>query len=261
MLIAFNEEAKVEGALKSLQAVCDEIVVVDSFSTDGTPGICRRYATRFVQREWEGYLRQKQYATDLAECDWVLSLDADEKLSVGLTREISRWKNQSGRLPSGYLIPRMTYFMGRWIRHTTWYPDRQLRLFRRSAGRWAGGRVHESFRVRGEVGRMREHIHHYTYASMSEYLEQLQRFSTLAAKDSRDRGIHVGLWRLALAPPAVFLKNFVLRAGFLEGGAGFLISAMAATSTLFKHAKLWEMERIEDHASLWNSPHDGPDRE
>jgi glycosyltransferase involved in cell wall biosynthesis len=253
VLITFNEERKVAGALKSLAAVCDDLVVVDSFSTDATPRICRQYTTRFVQREWEGYLGQKQYATDLAEYDWVLSLDADEKLSRGLMREIERWKRRSREVRSGYLIPRMAYFMGRWIRHTTWYPDRQLRLFRRSAGRWAGGRVHERFRVEGEIGRLREHIYHYTYASLAEYLDQLQRFSSLAAEDSRDRGGRVGLWRLALAPPAIFLKNYLLRAGFLEGGAGFLISAMAATSTFFKYAKLWEMRSLEGDSSRWDS--------
>jgi hypothetical protein len=240
VLITFDEEEKVASALASLADVCDEIVVVDSYSGDRTPEVCREFTARFFQNSWPGYRAQKAYATDLAEHDWVLSLDADECLSEELKTEIVRWKAGSSS-ESGYRIPRMTFFMGRWIRHTTWYPDWQVRLFRKDAGEWAGGRVHESFRVQGHVGSFQNHILHFTYSSISEYLQQLNRFTCLAAADQHERGRRAGIPRLVLNPPLIFLKNYVLRAGFLDGLPGFVVSVLAATSVFFRLCRLREL--------------------
>ncbi|HSR51837.1 MAG TPA: glycosyltransferase family 2 protein [Acidobacteriota bacterium] len=243
VLISFNEEEKIEDALSSLRGIADEIIVVDSFSSDRTPEICRRFTEHVIQREWPGYRAQKQFATDQASHPWVLSLDCDERLSADLRSELRDWKRRPEGPEKGYAIPRQTYFMGRWIRHTTWYPDLQMRLFRPDSGRWRGGRVHESFRLKnGTVqGRLGGHILHFTYSDLSEYLGQLDRFSSLAAADYLDRGKGVGPLRVALTPPLVFLKNYILRRGFLDGRAGLAVSFLSAVSVLFKHLKLWEL--------------------
>ena len=251
-IIAFNEEDKIERALSSLQEVSDEILVVDSLSTDTTRQICLRYADRILDRRWEGYRKQKQFATDQATYDWVLSLDSDEMLSPRLRQEIIQWKMTADGDCNGYYLARKTFFMGRWVEHTTWYPDWQLRLFRRSRGRWEGGRVHESFRVLEPTAKLRGHLYHYTYASFSEYLVQLERFSTLAAADYYERGLRANLPHLLLGPPAVFLKNYLLRLGFLDGIPGLLVSSLSAVSTLFKYLKLWEMQ--SGHAKMPADP-------
>ncbi|GAB4229286.1 MAG: glycosyltransferase family 2 protein [Acidobacteriota bacterium] len=243
VVITCNEAEKIAAALASLRPVCDEIVVVDSFSNDETPEICRRLADRFVQREWPGYREQKQFATELATCDWVLSLDADERLSRRLQAELAEWKSRAEDAVAGYRIPRLAYFWGRWIRHTIWYPDWQLRLFRKDAGRWSGGRVHESFKVTGAVGTFEAPIYHYTYATLQEYLEQLQRFSRLAALDAWEKGARPRRTRLVAEPPLVFLKSYLLKLGFLDGLAGFLVSALAGVSCFFKQAHLAEIAR------------------
>ncbi len=241
VLITYNEADKIQRALGSLQAVSDEIVVVDSDSTDATVEFCSRYTNRILTKSWQGYRDQKQFATDQASHEWVLSLDADEALSPQLVEEILQWKEQDNNF-EGYYLPRKTFFMGRWIEHTTWYPDWQLRLFRKSRGRWEGGRVHESFRVTGPTARFKGQIYHHTYASFSEYLEQLERFSSLAARDRFDEGQRAQWVHLLCHPPAIFLKNYLLRLGFLDGKPGLAVSILAAVSSLFKDLKLWEIQ-------------------
>ncbi len=242
VLISFNEEEKIEGALRSLKGVSDEIIVVDSFSTDATEEICRQYVDQFLQRPWEGYRSQKQFATQQANHEWVLSLDSDEVLSPELQEEISRLKEEAVDDVNGYWLPRKTYFLGRWIEHTTWYPDWQLRLFRRSTGQWKGGRVHESFRVTGRTARLQGELYHFTYTSLKEYLVQLERFSSLSAADYYDRGLRARPPHLLFHPPLVFFKNYFLRLGFLDGVPGLAASGLSATSTFFKYLKLWELQ-------------------
>jgi glycosyltransferase involved in cell wall biosynthesis len=241
VLITYNEEEKIQRALRSLEPVSDEIIVVDSYSSDGTVEICRHYTDRVLLRAWEGYRKQKQFATDQANHDWILSLDGDEMLSPQLTQELLEWKEEESSR-KGYYLPRQTFFMGRWIEHTTWYPDWQLRLFEKSFGRWEGGRVHESVKVTGLTGKFKGQIYHHTYASFSEYLEQLERFSALAAQDQFDRGVRARWDHLLLYPPLIFLKNYLLCRGFLDGMPGLAVSALAAVSTLFKYLKLWEIQ-------------------
>lgn len=240
-LITFNESTKVERALKSISPLADEIVVVDSFSTDETEEICRKYTDRFLKRVWPGYRDQKNFALGQATHEWVMSIDADEVVSQALLGELLVWKN-SEAAHAGYLMPRRTFFMGRWIYHTTWYPDWQLRLFRKSKASWVGGRVHESIRVVGSVKRMENVIEHYTYSDISEYLAQLQNFTTLSARDYFDQGRRTHLSQLVLNPAVGFVRNYFLCRGFLDGVAGLVISCLAAVSVFFKFLKLWELQ-------------------
>lgn len=243
VVICCNEEEKVAACLESLAEVCDEIVVLDSGSTDGTLAICRGYTKRVTVEPWRGYRDQKQRATDLASGDWILSLDADERLSPELVAEVRAWKGQDPGACDGYRIPRVTFFLGNWIRHSTWYPDRQLRLFRRGSGRWVGGRVHERFDVSsGRVGELRNEIQHLTYAGIDEYLDQLKRFSALAAEDQYERGRRARIHHLLLHPVVAFWRNYLWRLGFLDGLPGLAVAWLSAVSTVFKYLKLIELQ-------------------
>jgi glycosyltransferase involved in cell wall biosynthesis len=240
-LITNNEEVNIEEALQSL-AWADEIVVVDSGSTDATVEICRRYTDRIFKRAWTGFVDQKNYAVERASHDWIISLDADERISPELAREIEQLR-LAGLRHAGYRIPRVAFFMGRWIRHGDWYPDHQLRFFDRRRGRWQGGRVHESVQVEGRPGNLRGEIQHYTYRSLSDYLRRLETYSALAAQDYRQRGKKASLPKLVGNPCLTFLKAYLLKRGFLDGAPGLMVAIMGAVSVFFKYAKLHELQR------------------
>jgi len=240
-VITRNEEGNIGDALRSL-AWADEIVVVDSGSTDGTLEICRRFTDRVFERAWTGFVDQKNHAVALARHDWIFSLDADERVSAELRGEIEDLRRR-GFDRAGYRIPRVAQFMGRWIRHGDWYPDFQLRLFDRRRGRWQGGRVHESVRVDGNPGQLNGEIHHFTYRDLSAYLRRLETYSALAAADYLQRGRRSGAAKLLADPLATFVKAYLLRRGFLDGVPGLMVAAMGAVSVFFKYAKLYEMQR------------------
>jgi glycosyltransferase involved in cell wall biosynthesis len=239
-VITLNEETNVQGALESLRWA-DEIIVLDSGSRDATLEIARRYTSRLLHREWTGYVDQKNHAAEQARHDWILSIDADERLSPELIAEIQSLR-KTGFPFHGYRIPRVAFFLNRWIRHGDWYPDLQLRLYDRRCGRWQGGRVHESVRVQGEPGVMRGEIQHYTYRSLAAYLRRLELYSALAARDYRDRGRRAGILSLVGNPAVAFLKAYLLRRGFLDGTPGLMVALMGAVSVFFKYATLYELQ-------------------
>ena len=249
-VITFNEAEKIGRALSSVSGLADEIVIVDSFSTDDTERICRGFTDRFLQVEWRGYRAQKQYALEQASYEWVLSLDGDEALSPALIQELQGWKQGHEKNVDGYYLPRLNLFMGRWIRHTSWYPDWQLRLFRRSRGEWAGGRVHESVRLSGNTDRFRHPLQHYSYSDISEYLSQLQNFSGLAAADYFESGRKTGPFRLVVHPLVEFLRNYVLYRGFQDGVPGLAVSVLSSMSVFFKFLKLWELQSEPEQKHL-----------
>lgn len=238
-LIAYNEEHNIADALQSL-SWADEIVVVDSGSSDATLDICRRYTDRILHRDWTGYVDQKNFAVENARNTWIFSLDADERVSLELRDEILGLAGK-GFLKPGYKIPRIAFFMGRWIRHGDWYPDYQLRLFNRDSGKWEGGRVHESVRIRETPGFLKGDIHHFTYRGLSDYLRRLEIYSNLAAYDYQQKGQRVSPIALLLKPTAAFAKAFLLKRGFLDGTPGFAVAVMGAVSVFFKYAKLYEI--------------------
>ncbi len=240
-LIVLNEERNIAAALQSLSWT-DEIVVVDSGSTDGTLEICSTFTDRILHRNWTGYVDQKNFAVAQAAHDWIFSLDADERLSPELVREIGELRRNGLKHP-GYRIPRVACFMGRWIRHGDWYPDYQLRLFDRRRGRWQGGRVHESVKIAGNSETLHGEIHHYTYHTLSDYLKRLELYSSLAAADYLQRGKRSGPLLMLGNPFVTFIKAYLLRLGFMDGVPGLMVALMGAASVFFKYAKLYELER------------------
>ena len=239
-LITLNEAANLPAALESV-SWADEIVVVDARSTDDTAAVARRHRARVEVREWQGYGAQKNYAASIASNDWILSIDADERVPPALGAEI-RDLMQRGPARPGYRVPRVTWYLGRWIRGTDWYPDYQLRLYDRRAGQWNGRRVHESIELRGQPGRLRNELQHHAYRDISHHLATIDRYTGLAAEQWIAEGRRTSVAALALHPPAAFLRNYLLRGGIRDGAAGFVVSALNSYYVFLKLAKLWERQ-------------------
>jgi glycosyltransferase involved in cell wall biosynthesis len=240
-VIAKDEAADLGDALQSV-AWADEIVVVDSESTDDTVAIARRYTNRVTTREWPGYVAQKNYAASLASHDWILSIDADERVPPDLAAEIKQALAEAPR-HGAFRMPRVTWHLGRWIRTTDWYPDDQIRLYDRRHAQWTGRYVHESLVVQGTVGRLRGELRHYAYRDIADHLETINRYTTYAARQMYESGRRTGLLQVAGHPPLAFARNYLLRGGIRDGVPGFVISAMNAYYVFLKFAKLWELQQ------------------
>jgi glycosyltransferase involved in cell wall biosynthesis len=241
VVITKNESANIDEALASV-AWADERIVVDAESVDDTAERARRAGARVVVREWPGYSAQKNFAASSASHDWILSLDADERVSDPLAGEL---RTLLTREPTarGYRIPRVSWYLGQWIRSTDWYPDFQLRLYDRRAGHWIDRRVHESVRIDGTPGLLSGEILHYAYRDVAHHVDTINRYTTLAAEQLFEDGRRTGPLRLLLHPPAAFVRNIVLRGGIRDGSVGLLVSAMNAYYVFLKLAKLWERQR------------------
>jgi glycosyltransferase involved in cell wall biosynthesis len=234
-IVTLNEERNIARAIESLRCA-DEVVVVDSGSTDRTREIATRMGARVIEEPWRGYAAQKNFAACRAANDWILSLDADESLSEELAAEILGLKRDGARF-DGYSFPRLAQYLGRWIRHGGWYPDRKLRLYDRRKAEWVGEYVHESVRVKGTTGQLQGNLLHFTCASLSEHLRTLDRYTSLAALEVAARGKSVSMRRLTLDPVWTFFRTYVLQRGFLDGRQGLAIAWMAALYTFLKYAK------------------------
>ena len=240
-LITRDEAAHIADALRSV-AWADERIVVDSGSTDGTPDIAREHGARVEIRAWDSYAAQKNHAASLAAHDWVLSLDADERVGEALAEEIRQLLAAEPQA-RGYRVPRVTHYLGQWIRSTDWWPDWQLRLYDRRAGSWSRVHVHESVRVAGPVGRLRGELLHYPYTNIADHLATIDRYTTIAAAELHARGRRSGPLRIVVHPALAFARNYVLRGGFRQGTTGLLVSLMNSYYVLLKFAKLWEYQR------------------
>jgi glycosyltransferase involved in cell wall biosynthesis len=245
-VLALNEEKNLARALKSARGVADEIIVVDSGSTDGTEEIAREHGAKFFCRAWTNFGDQRNFAMAQAGCEWIYTLDADEELSEELRASLLEWKKTDARL-NAYEMPRLTWYLGAWIRHSGWYPNLQRRLYRKSAGKY-DGIVHETLVFAGEAGYLRGDLLHYTVEDFAEHEENVERYSTLAAQKMFDEGKRE--WRGAMwfATPWNFLQCFLFRLGFLDGYRGVLIAQMNARTTRLKFAKLGQLVAAE-HAA------------
>jgi glycosyltransferase involved in cell wall biosynthesis len=239
-VITLNEAAHIESCLASV-AWADDILVVDCGSTDGTADKARARGARVIVRDWPGYSAQKNFAAGEATHDWILSVDADERVTPELRDEIQKSLGAAVQ-PAGYRIPRVTWHLGRWIRTTDWYPDYQLRLYDRRRARWKPRRVHESVEADGDVARLRHDLQHYAYRDIAHHHQTMDRYTTLAAEQMFEEGRRAGVLDLVFHPPAAFLRNYVLKGGLRDGAPGFIISAMNAYYVFLKFAKLREKQ-------------------
>jgi glycosyltransferase involved in cell wall biosynthesis len=238
-IIALNEERNIARAIESLRC-CDEILLMDSGSTDRTVEIAQKLGARVIESPWPGYSKQKNLAAAQAANDWILSLDADEALSEALEGEI--WQlRKNGPEYDAYTMPRMAQYLGRWILHSGWYPDRKVRLYRRDKAVWVGEFVHENVTVSGSVGHLKSNILHYTCESLSEHLRTLDRYTTLAAQEVVAQGEAVSWRKLIFEPGWTFLRTYLFQLGFLDGLEGLMIANMAAMYTFLKYAKARNM--------------------
>jgi (heptosyl)LPS beta-1,4-glucosyltransferase len=247
-VITRNEAADLDAALQSV-AWADEIVVVDSHSTDATAAIARRHTSRVVARDWAGYVDQKNYAASIASHDWILSVDADERVTPELAAEIGTTLWGTPR-QAAFRIPRVTWHLGRWIRTTDWYPDFQVRLYDRRAAQWTGGYVHEALTVRGETGQLQGELQHYAYRDIADHLETIDRYTTYAARQLHEAGRRAGLLQIAGHPPLAFLRNYLAHGGIRDGTIGFIISALNAYYVFLKYGKLWELQHTTAHREV-----------
>lgn len=244
-IITFNEAENIKAACESVKWA-DEILVVDSESTDATREIAADCGAKVLIRKWEGFARQKQFATGQAQHDWIFSLDADERVSDKLKDEVLNLKNLSlNDLMDGYKIPRRTWYMNRWIRGGGWYPDWQLRFYNRNRGAWKNVLIHESVTMQegAKIGKLKNDILHYSIPDAAYHHRQIgERYAPLAAKQMFERGRRTTPLKIATAGLTTFLQSYVVKGGFRDGLAGFAIARFAAHHAFLKHLMLWEMQ-------------------
>jgi glycosyltransferase involved in cell wall biosynthesis len=238
-IITKNEASHIEACIASV-AWADEILVVDSGSTDDTVARAERTGARVVSREWPGYAAQKNWAATATTHDWILSLDADERVTPELAREIQAVLAAPGST-AGFRIPRVTWHLGRWWRHTDWYPDYQLRLYDRRRASWKPKKVHESVAADGPTVDLKHDLQHFAYRDISHHAQTMAKYTTLAAEEMYEAGRRAGLVRLMVHPLAAFFRNYFLKGGILEGVPGLVVSAMNAQYVFLKFAKLWAL--------------------
>lgn len=242
VILTFNEARNISRCIESVLQVADEIVVVDSFSTDTTPDICKSYGVRFIQNPFGGYIEQKNFALSKATFDVVLSLDADEELSAELIRSLKKVKQNWEH--EGYSLNRFTNYCGKWIHHSGWYPDRKLRLFNKNSGSWGGINPHDKFIINknATIGLLKGDLFHYSYYSLAEHEAQILKFADIASKALHSKGVKSNPLKLIYKPVARFLKTYIIHAGFHDGKEGLTIAGMTAEAAYLRYLKLYKLQ-------------------
>lgn len=243
VIITFNEERNIVRCLESLAGIADEIVVVDSLSTDKTVELCKPFNAIILQHEFEGYMQQKKWACAQAFNDFILSLDADEVLSSELRNSILEVKNNWQA--DGYMFSRLTDYKGKWIRHSGWYPDRKLRLWDRRKGDWSGINLHESVKMTedSKVDRLSGDLLHYSYYSTQQHLNQINKFTEIAAKEGVAKGKNTSMFVIIFKSIWKFKRDYIFKLGFLDGSAGFVVCYLSAHTTFIKYLKMRELKK------------------
>lgn len=243
VIITYNEERNIRRCIESVKEIADEIVVVDSFSTDETENICKEFEVHFIPHAFEGHIQQKNYAIDQASFDWVLSLDADEALTEELKNSILKLKKDPKF--KGYRMNRLTNYCGKWVHHCGWYPDTKVRLVHKQHARWQGVNPHDRLdMLKGEeTGFLNGDLLHYSYYSRQDHLKQIEYFGDIAANELFSQGKRSGWLKITVKVIAQFVKSFFLKKGFLDGRTGLTISRLSAYATYRKYLKLLELQR------------------
>lgn len=238
-VLTFNNRRTIERCLKSLDWA-EELVVVDSGSTDGTYEICQRYTDKLYRREFQGHRDQYQYAADLTRRQWIMFVDADEEVPPELVEEIGGMLKSRAEDVDGFFVYRRTYYLGKWIRYGGWYPDGEIRLYRRDKGRWEGA-LHAKIVVDGEVATLKQQYLHYTYRDISDQIQTIDKYSNIAAQDMAESGKKFCLLKLLFHPPFRFIKEYLFKSGFRDGLPGLIIVVSTMFYVFIKYAKLWEI--------------------
>jgi len=244
VIIALNEEDRIEEALESCSGIADEIVVIDGYSTDKTVEIAEKYGAKIYMNPFSDFGSQKNFALDKAKNQWVLNLDADERVSGTLEKEIRHLKQKPDNEidADGFLIKRKTFYLGRWIKHSGWYPDRKLRLFRKDKSRWQG-RIHEGLILEGKTGKIAGDILHFTYRNITDHINRLNRYSHMQAEDIARKKKKLLYLRALLLPPITFIRFYLWKLGILDGLPGLVIALVSSWATAMKYLKAIEMRR------------------
>lgn len=244
VVITFNEERNIRRCLESLQSIVDEIIVVDSFSTDQTEMICSEFGVRFYTNPFEGHIQQKNYAASLATGDYILSLDADEALSDSLKKSILEIKKNEPSKP-GYSFNRLTNYCGTWVKHGGWYPDRKLRFWKKGAGQWGGLNPHDQFMLHEGhkvLGFLEGDLLHYSYYTIEEHYKQSYYFADIAAEARVAKGVRTSALDPWIHGLAKFFKMYFFQAGFLDGKTGFTIAKISFLATIRKYRKCLDLQ-------------------
>lgn len=247
VIITLNEERNIKRCLDSVAPVADEIIVVDSHSTDATEAICDRYGAKFFTQDWLGYVDQKNLANDLATCDLILSIDADEALSEELAKSIQNIKNQPIE-NKAFSMNRLMNYCGKWIRHGGWYPDVKVRIFRRGRAEWTGKKVHETLALTEptEIVHLNGDLLHYSFYTVEEHIRQNEKFALLSAEEMVEAGKKATLFKAYTHAVWKFLRDFIFKAGFLDGKTGFTISRINAKCVGLKYKKAIELNKKKE---------------
>ncbi len=242
-VITYNEEKNIRRCLQSLQGIADEIVVVDSLSTDTTKAICNEFNVQFIEQSFLGYIEQKNFAIEQANYNFVLSLDADEALDETLQQSIIQAKN-NGLQSDCYNMNRCTSFCGKWIKHGTWYPDKKIRLFNKNKAKWAGVNPHDRIETLPNTSTtyLKGDILHYSYNNLEEVIAQANKFTSIQAKAMYEQGKRATLLNLVLNPAIAFFNGYILKAGFLDGADGYVLAKIIGWQTRMKYAKLLHLQ-------------------
>ncbi|MBI2985721.1 MAG: glycosyltransferase family 2 protein [Deltaproteobacteria bacterium] len=245
IVVCFNEEENIRECLDSLRW-CDEIVVVDSLSTDRTVEICRQYTERVIQRPWAGYRDQKAFAHSQATKDWVILVDADERVPPELREEIREALKRFGTRYAAFSVPRLVHYLGRWWWRGGWYPDYDIRVFLRELATWGGSDPHEKILISGRVRRLRRPLHHFSYRDISDHLRRINHFTDVSSRELREQGKRWGWMDNVCRPAFRFFRSYVWKRGFMEGFPGLFVAATAGIYVFLKYAKLRERELTEE---------------
>lgn len=242
VIITFNEERNIKRCLDSVVLVADEIIVVDSHSTDATEAICDRYGVKFFTQDWLGYIDQKNLANDLATCDLILSIDADEALSKELAESIQKIKNQDIE-NKAFPMNRLMNYCGKWIRHCGWYPDTKVRIFRRGQAEWTGKKVHETLSLaeNTEIVHLDGDLLHYSFYTIEEHRRQNEKFARLSAEEIAEAGKKVSLFKASSHAAWRFIRDFIFKGGFLDGRTGLTICKINARGVWLKYKTAIEL--------------------